>query len=151
MKRLAFVLVAGSAAFATATARAGLGGDLSSVVADAVALQGVAQAGSGPQYSVQDIRAASGLQVREYLDSRGIVFAVSWSGPVMPELQRLLGGYYAEYSAAVAAVAPGGLHRALNVVLPDLVVQSGGHLRAYTGRAYLPTMLPAGVTVSTLQ
>jgi hypothetical protein len=135
----------------TATAWAGLGGDLPSVVADAAALQGVAEAGSGPQYSVQDIRASSGLQVREYLDSKGIVFAVSWSGPVMPELQRLLGSYYAEYSAAVAAVAPGGLRRGLNVVLPDLVVQSGGHLRAYAGRAYLPTLLPAGVTVSTLQ
>jgi hypothetical protein len=33
----------------------------------------------------------------------------------------------------------------VRVDLPDLFVETGGHLRAYAGRAFLPTLVPAGV------
>jgi hypothetical protein len=38
----------------------------------------------------------------------------------------------------------------LRVALPGLIVESGGHLRAYAGRAYLPALVPAGVPAADL-
>lgn len=131
---------------AGATAQAGLGDGLARVLEDAAAMGGLAQASFQGAFSVQDITVPSGLHVREYLDPAGAVFAVTWSGPVVPDLQQLLSGYYSEYSAALAKLSPAELRRSGNVALQDLVVQSSGHLRAYAGRAYLPARLPAGVS-----
>ena len=55
------------------------------------------------------------------------------------------GGKLAEYTAGAAAAARPGLRRGVRIELPDLVVEAGGHLRAYTGRALLPALLLAGV------
>jgi hypothetical protein len=55
-----------------------------------------------------------------------------------------------EYATALAALNHPGLHRSLRVALPELIVESGGHLRAYAGRAYLPALVPAGVPAADL-
>jgi len=34
---------------------------------------------------------------------------------------------------------------------PGLVVQTGGHMRAYFGRAYVPELVPQGVTIEEIQ
>jgi len=34
---------------------------------------------------------------------------------------------------------------------PGLVVQSGGHMRAFFGRAYIPQMLPRGISAAEIQ
>ena len=126
-------------------AQAALGGDAASVRADAAELQVAATTEPRQQYDVEEISAAAGVRVREYLTRDGVVFAVSWSGPVMPDLQRLLGEHFAEYTAALKALPHPGLQRSVRLASPGLVVESGGHLRAYAGRAYLPALLPAGV------
>jgi len=41
--------------------------------------------------------------------------------------------------------------RPLMIEVPGLVVQSGGHMRSYVGRAYVPEMLPAAVNVEDIQ
>ena len=140
-----------AAVLVASAAQASLGNAQSSVTADALAMQGQVVVIDHSRYTAQEITAPSGLRVREYVDAKGVVFAVSWDGPVMPDLMGLLGSHYSEYTDAVAAQAPVGLHRALNIALPGLVVQSGGHLRAYAGRAYLPQLLPAGVTAAEVQ
>jgi hypothetical protein len=33
----------------------------------------------------------------------------------------------------------------------DLVIESGGHMRAWSGRAWLPSALPAGVGAEVIQ
>jgi len=76
---------------------------------------------------------------------------VSWAGPVVPDLRQLLGAQFAAYSAALAARDHIGLHRAVRVATSDLVVESDGHLRAYVGRAYLPAMIPIGVSAADLR
>jgi hypothetical protein len=130
---------------------ASLGDAQASVMADARRLQGTVVASTHLHYTMQEITTSSGLLVREYVNDSGMVFAVGWSGPVMPELAGLLGSHHVQYAEAVAAQTPVGVHRTLNIVLPGLVVQSGGHLRAYAGRAYLPQQLPADVSAQELQ
>jgi hypothetical protein len=81
----------------------------------------------------------------------GVVFAVTWAGPVMPNLRSLLGANFSAYTTALAAVTQRGLRRSLRIATSGLVVETGGHLRAYSGRAYLPASIPAGTPVSDLR
>ena len=136
---------------------ASLGGDSSTIQADQVHMQGTrsmssGQSSAGQSYTVQEIRAANGTAVREYLSPEGKVFALAWNGPRMPDLRQLLGGYFEQYRAAVQAKS--GLRMTREPVLIDeagLVVQIGGRVRSYTGRAYIPEMLPQGVRAEEIQ
>jgi hypothetical protein len=130
---------------------AGLGSDAAGVVADGAELHGALSSTSLPQYEIDEITTDTGMRVREYLGRDGVVFAVSWSGPVLPDLQRLLGTHYVEYTTALAALTRPGLHRSVRIASSELVVESGGHLRAYAGRAYLPTRVPAGISTADLR
>lgn len=131
-------------------ARAGLGYDAASVQSDADDLHGVAQVTSLRQYAVYEIDSGSGMQVREYVDRSGTVFAIAWVGPAVPDLRGLLGMHFAAYSEALARMSLPGRHRMLRVASPELVVESDGHLRAYRGRAYLPALVPAGIAAADL-
>lgn len=88
-----------------------------------------------------------GTTINEYASNTGEIFAYTWQGPTMPDLPALLGAYDASYRAGAAAgrAAERDLH-ASRVVQPDVVVESGGQMRSYVGRAWLPGALPAGVT-----
>ena len=130
---------------------AGLGGDAAGVAADGTELHGVVNSTSLPQYEIEEITTDTGMRVREYVGRDGVVFAVSWSGPALPDLQRLLGSHYVEYTTALAALTRPGLHRSVRIASSELVVESGGHLRAYAGRAYLPTLVPAGISTADLR
>jgi len=101
------------------------------------------------KYTVHEIRTPSGTALREYVSPSGSVFAVAWQGPVIPDLRQALGIYFDRYTEAAKAKRTG--HRHLAILQPDLVVQSNGHMRAFSGRAYLPKMLPQGVTVEELR
>jgi hypothetical protein len=103
------------------------------------------------QFEIQQILTDNGMQVREFLNRDGIVFAVTWAGPVVPDLQQLLGAKFAVYAAALAAREQPGLRRSVRVATTDFVVESDGHLRAYVGRAYLPQMIPIGVSAAELR
>jgi hypothetical protein len=133
------------------SACAGLGSDAAGVVADGTEMHGALIAASLPQYEIEEITTDTGMRVREYLGRDGLVFAVSWSGPALPDLHRLLGTHYVEYTTALAALARPGLHRSVRIASAELVVESGGHLRAYAGRAYLPTLVPAGISTADLR
>jgi hypothetical protein len=133
------------------SARASLGGDAASVRSDSGQLHGVVQSTLLQQYEIQEITTDGGVRVREFLNRDGVVFAVSWLGPVMPDLQRLLGENFESFAKAVAAMKHPGLKRALRIASSELVVESGGHLRAYTGRAYLPALIPTGTSIPDLR
>jgi hypothetical protein len=152
VKRSLLLVMVATSPLWVAPARAGLGSDAASVLADGAELHGVVNSVIGQQYDVQEIAAEPGMRVREYLTREGVVFAVSWTAPVLPDLQRLLGArFFEEYTTALAALNHAGLHRSVRIALTDLVVESGGHLRAYAGRAYLPALIPAGVSVAELR
>jgi hypothetical protein len=133
-----------------ATASAHLGGDVSSVHADANALRAATRVTGLINYDVHEIDTAADASVREYVTRAGVVFAVSWSGPVPPDLHQLLAGYFPSYAAGIAALDHPGLHRSVRVVTSGLIVELTGHPRAYSGRAYLPALVPSGVDVANL-
>jgi hypothetical protein len=149
-KRAAFLLLVALVPPWAGPACAALGGDATGVLADAAALHGAVNALDARQFDIRDIAAEAGMHVREYLNRDGVVFAVSWSGPVLPDLRQLLGDHFKEYTTALAALKHPGLKRAVRIASSGLIVESGGHLRAYAGHAYLPALVPAGVSTADL-
>lgn len=95
-----------------------------------------------------------GTTINEYVASTtGSIFAYTWQGPTQPNLDTLLGRYAADWRAAAAAQHAAGrddLHAA-RVDGAQVVVETGGHMRAYVGRTWLPAALPAGVSAGGLQ
>lgn len=143
--RIVLPLVAAAMVAVPRAAFAELGGDARSVDADRQKMQGaLMQIVRRQSHVVHELRAASGTTVREYVTDGGTVFAVAWDGPWLPDLRQLLGSHYGQFQSAVRSRA----RRARGVVSvneSDLVVQMTGHPRAFTGRAYMPGLLPQGV------
>lgn len=131
-------------------ASAHLNGDISSIAADARAVQASVRKTALVSYEVHEFQSSAGLTVREYVTRSGSVFALSWSGVVPPDLHQLLGPEFPAYAAAVAALPHPGLHRAVRVAQEGLVVQLSGHPRSYSGHAYVPALLPADFDVRVL-
>ena len=135
-------------------AKAALGDKVASVQADQASMKGQLRARSGTGYSVQEITTASGTLVREYVSPAGVVFAVSWSGPAMPNLQQTLGTYFVQYTASVRSqLTARGMHPGHNHVevhSPSLIVHAGGHMRQYFGLAYVPSLIPQNLSISDL-
>jgi Protein of unknown function (DUF2844) len=131
---------------------AALGGDESSVQADQAQMHASLRTTHNAAYTLHELQAADGHVVREYVSPSGSVFGLAWQGPSKPDLQQLLGTHFDEYmQAAQAALAKRRGHGPLVVNLPGMVVVSGGHMRAFSGRAYLPQMLPQGVNADAIQ
>jgi hypothetical protein len=88
---------------------------------------------------------SGGATVREYV-SGGKVFGVAWQGQARPNLQQLLGPYYTRAMELVRAdkIKRPGRHP-ISIHQSDMVIQMGGHQRGFTGRAYVPDMMPSAV------
>ena len=134
---------------AAAPAFAALGGDASSIDADRVHVQGALV---GIQrldtHAVHEIQSATGTTIREYLAPNGTVFAVSWNGPFMPDLRQVLGTYFDAYQRLARARRG---HGPLNLTDGDFVVQVAGHMRSFSGRAYVGRLTPSGVQPAQLR
>ncbi len=127
---------------------AALGDNVASVSSDLVHMKAQMK-GVTPHagFTVQEIATPSGTLVREYISPTGTVFAVSWNGPTKPDLRQLFGSYFQPFvDASSAAPHNAATRRHFQVRAPDLVVQSNGHMRAFHGRAWVPSLLPPGVT-----
>src|ERR1700682_3828120 len=124
-----------------APAFAALGGDATSVQADLVKMKGAPRNTSSGGFTVDAIATACGTVVRECLPPGDKVFAVSWRGPVIPDLRQMLGTYYGQYEQAASTPHVGG-HRHLAIEQPRLVGPSSGRMRAFSGRAWAPDLLP---------
>lgn len=150
MKSRALYLSVALVALATAVrASAALGEPSSSISSDQVALAAVrrqATAGASAAYAVEQLEATA-YTVREYTAPSGIVFAVSWEGVSRPDLSVLLGAYAGPYHRALAQSGPTPGHRSRRIEADGVVVESWGHMRALHGRAYLPALVPSGVTL----
>jgi hypothetical protein len=151
VKWISLAVAFGMTPWCVAPALAALGGDTASVASDAVALHGEIHSTPLQQYDIREITSDNGMRLREFQTRGGVVFAIVWSGPAMPDLQKLLGASYQTYTTAVAAANHPGLKRPLRIATSNLVVESEGHMRAYTGRAYLPALIPAGTSPADLR
>ena len=144
---LVAVLLAGMVA---SPAFAGLGDDASSVTNDAVKMKAQARSTPANGYTVSEMTLPSGTVVNEYVSAEGKVFAVTWKGESMPDLSQTLSSYFEQYKAAAAATPAAGHHH-LIVRQDDLVVVSGGHMRAWSGKAYVPSLLPPNFSASEIK
>jgi len=124
----------------TLPAFAALGDAAASVDTDVAKMKGQARATAAGGYTVNEITLPSGTVVREYVSAEGKVFAVTWKGTTVPDLQQTLGTYFAQYKAAAAAPHSG--HNHISIQQPELVLYTGGHMRARNGKAYVPALLP---------
>jgi hypothetical protein len=132
-------------------AHAALGGDASSILADTDELHGTLHSSVFQQFEIREIESVGGVRVREFLARDGTVFAVTWNGPALPNLRSLLGVSFPLYEKAMAAVKEPGRQRSLRIASPELVLEFGGHMRAYEGRAYLPASIPSGLSAADLR
>lgn len=126
-----------------------LGEDTTSIARDSAAMGATLQISETEHYSVHELRTPAGTTVRQYAVPSGSVFAITWEGPLVPDLRQILGRYFARY-AATAATAQSG-RRQVSVREPDFVVEASGQMRAFYGKAHLPQLLPHGVRADELQ
>lgn len=135
--------------FASASpVQAALGETTKSISSDVKALsasRGNVTSFSG--YTVQEINSAS-VTVREYISSSGVVFGVAWSGFIRPDLSQLLGSYAAEYQKRLSETPRARGLRSLRIETDNIVVEEWGHMRSLRGRAYVPALIPPGVSVN---
>ena len=133
-------------------AYAALGGSLSSAAVGSTAgaqSKTTLRTDAGSNYTRHETTTAAGTLVRQFVSADGRVFAVAWSGPAKPDLRELLGTYFADFTDARDPTQRSHGQRRLENA--DLVVQSGGRMRAFSGRAYLPSKLPTGVLLDDLR
>jgi hypothetical protein len=131
------------------TARAALGGPADTVESDRVSMKALTRPVPSGALRKQELQLPSGTVVTEYVGSNDLVYAVTWHGPTLPNLQLILGNYFANLKAA--AQQPAVRRRLVRVNSPDIVIESSGKMRAFAGRAWVPTMLPSGVTAADIQ
>jgi hypothetical protein len=132
--------------FCASEALAVLAGDLASVGRDALAFGASTSQTAKGVATVHTQALSNGLLVRQYVDASGLVFAVAWEGPVLPDFERLLGTAFQTYAAAVRQQK-----RGVFIQNPDLVIESGGMMRSFAGRAFLPAKLPANLTAQDIR
>jgi len=109
---------------------------------------------------MHEITASSGAKVREYVTPGGAVFGVAWEGQFPPNFEQLLGPYYQQLQDALAqqksAEQESGqqAHARRGPVFvrtPGLVFAQSGRPRSLQGQAYIPQLIPQGVTASDIR
>jgi hypothetical protein len=138
MRSLLFTTLLYALLFESSWAR--LGGDVASVQADQQAWFCTTNQSPLTGATLYSQSLPDGQVVRQYVDAAGLVFAVAWDGPVLPDFERLLGASFQTYMAALRQQ-----RRGVNVRNSDVVIESGGMMRSFAGRAYLPTKLPVNL------
>ncbi|MEN2788699.1 DUF2844 domain-containing protein [Sphingomonas oligophenolica] len=133
------------------SARAELGGAMAGVQTDRAQLK--AQIVSVPKstHTIHEMTLPNGGGVKEFTNTKGQVYAVTWSGPGKPDLRSLLGGYFTTFQADNAKLNPRARRRPASVHRSDLVIQTGGHMGYFWGVAYIPPLAPAVFSVADLQ
>ena len=149
-------VIAGCLLFATVlamgqSAQAALGGGADTITSDRKVLQAVSRTTTSYSgYTVQEV-VSTATAVREYVSPSGIVFGIAWNGNAYPDLTQLLGFFADEYSAAQQKAEHRFGHRRQRLVTDNIVVETWGHMRNLRGRAYVPGLVPLGVTIDAIQ
>ena len=115
------------------------------------ALAAVQVPGNAAAYTQNTLSLDTGTVVHEFVNAQGLVFAVRWQGPVLPDFGALFGQYLEdvkEEAASMRASRKRGAPLVINSA--KLVVASRGKMRQFSGHAYVPALVPAGVLISDL-
>lgn len=128
---------------------AALGDNVSSVKSDAQALGGQHRIVANAGYNVHQITLPDGGVVKEFVSPAGTVFGISWHTQFMPNLQQLLGSYLTDLQQGERTHVM--RRRAVTIQGDNFVFSSFGHARLFTGRAYVPGLVPANLTPEVVQ
>ena len=102
-------------------------------------------------FTVHEIN-QEGLIIHELTSKDGVVFGIAWEGNAQPDLRPLLGTHFMEYSEMLQTKKKRmGRTSHETIQSSTLVVEKFGHMRALGGRAFLPALLPKGVTANDIQ
>ena len=104
----------------------------------------------GSSYSVKTVTDEA-RTMKEFINSDGVVFAVSWDGYGRPDFAEIFGTYYADYQMQLKT-----RNRAIgrNVVATgdsQFVITNISRGPVMMGLAYVPGLLPAGVAAEDLK
>ena len=144
-----FVVIATT--FAPTSAFAVMGEKASTVQTDMSRLQGQnLKVTSNSIYTTYSFHARGDI-IKEYANSDGVIFALSWLGRAPLNMRGIAGKHYGAY-AAVRAMQP-RLHVRHPIVVktPLMTVYRGGHMRAWRGLAFIKSLAPSGVSARDLQ
>jgi Protein of unknown function (DUF2844) len=156
MNRISFHLVIGFVAAAMSCLSVGrawatLGEPAASVESDRTAFSAVQRAATARTgYTVQEIDSPA-VTIREYISPAGIVFGVAWNGLTQPDLEPLFGTYYTEYRQTKEKTPRHPGRRFMLLKGSRIVVETAGHMRDMRGRAYIPSLVPAGVSTDEIK
>lgn len=144
------LLLAAAALAAAPLARAALGEAASSIAADETAVAATRrQRVARGTHDVEEL-GSDARTVREYVSPSGVVFAVCWDGLTPPDLS-VLGAYEAPVRRAIASQGTPPRARSRRVEAAGAVVETWGHMRSVHGRAYVPALVPAGVSLDEIK
>lgn len=100
------------------------------------------------RYTLHEVLLENGTRVQEYATPAGLVFAVAWRGPVLPDLSALLGGYFETLKRETERTRLVGRRgSSVSMERDGLVVSSNGRMRNFFGHAYAPALVPADVNI----
>lgn len=103
-------------------------------------------------YRVHTITGETGSTLREYATGGGVVFAVAWDGGLRhPDLENFLGKHLGEYKNHISEFKHQSGRRMTHVQTENVVFNIGGHMGHVHGNAYVPSLLPAGVTANDIK
>ncbi|MFM0222125.1 DUF2844 domain-containing protein [Paraburkholderia dipogonis] len=108
-----------------------------------------AQPANAAPYSMRQSVDANGVTIREYVLPGNVVFAVKWNGPIRPDMTALLGSYFPNFVNAGQSRATGT--GPLIDGNDDFRIESTGRMGRFSGMAWLPRLMPAGVRPGDLQ
>jgi hypothetical protein len=129
-----------------APADAALGDDEAGIARDAVVtgMELRATVRSDRRFRVHELRdAARNVSVRQYVNAAGKVFGVAWDGQTKPDISQLLCPYFNRYVNAAAGADKARQLRSIEQ--PDFVLRISGHMRHFTGSAWVPGLVPTDV------
>jgi len=156
MKRKLYILLVGlgfSAVLFAAAQRvqATLGEYSDSISSDKKVLSAVQRSATVLNgYTVHEIDSGPTI-VREYASTSGIVFGIAWQGLIHPDLTQLLGSYAGQYEEASRQTPRIKGSRSRQVKTSGVIVEKWGHMRNLQGRAYVPSLIPPGVSVDEIK
>ena len=127
-------------------AQAELGGNLASIMQEQKFFGSTLTISPQSNYTIYIQNISPDLVIKEYVSNSGNIFGVAWKGSTLPNFQILLGSYYSNYLSAQQQ-NPRSVFSQDN----NLVIESGGVMGGYIGRAYLPKQLPTGLAPSAIQ
>jgi hypothetical protein len=99
-------------------------------------------------YSIYETK-SEGYTLKEFVSKEGIVFGLAWKGQQPPDLNSLLGKTQRQAYQKTLKQNPRPRGRYLSSIRTgDIVVETGGHMRAVGGRAYLTSKIPQEISPS---